>query len=62
MRLVPWLLAIFIGSAVLGLSSWFGFRLLEGGNAGLEAPLFFLTEAALIVSLGSGVLLLLWRK
>jgi len=63
MRLVRWLLTLFVGSAMLGLSSWFGFRFLEGGNAGLEALLFFLTQAALIVSLGSGVvLLLLWRS
>ena len=63
MRLVPWALALFIGSAVLGFGSLFGFRFLGGSNGDLEALLFFLTQTALIVSIGSGVvLLLLWRR
>jgi hypothetical protein len=62
-RLVPWLLTLFIGSAVLGIGSWFYFWFLEGSNAKMEPLLFFLTETALIVSLGSGaVVLLLWRR
>ena len=63
MRLIPWLLALFIGSAVLGIGSWFGFWFLGGSNADLEPLQFFLTETALIASLGSAVvLLLLWRN
>ena len=66
MRLVPWALALFIGSALLGFGSLFGFRFLGGSNGDLEALLFFVTQTALIVFLCSVVLLLLplllWRK
>jgi hypothetical protein len=59
MRLIPWLAAILIGSAALGVGCAVGF--ITVGNADWDALFLVGMQTALVAFVGSMVMLMLWR-
>jgi hypothetical protein len=57
MRLIPWLVAILIGSAALGVGCGVGFLLVTGSNLELETLFLIGIDIALVVLITSTVLL-----
>jgi hypothetical protein len=62
MRFIPWLAAILIGSAALGVGCAVGFGFVTGANLELEALFLLGMQTALIAFVGSMALLIArWR-
>jgi len=62
MRLIPWLVAMLIGSAALGVGCGVGFLLVTGSNPELETLFLIGIDIALVAFIANTVLLFLARS